>query len=118
MHSDPAEVKKSVRTYMMIGAALLVFTGITVAANLVHLAVPLAITVALIIATIKGSMVAAVFMHLNHEKKWIYGSLILTVVFFMVLLFLPLLTISDTFGTHINAPGASTHGEGGQEQKD
>ncbi len=58
MHSDPAEVKKSVRTYLMIGAALLVFTGITVAANLVQLAVPLAITVALIIATIKGAMVA------------------------------------------------------------
>ena len=106
MHSDPADVKKSVRTYLMIGAALLVFTGITVAANLVHFAVPLAITVALIIATIKGSMVAAVFMHLNHEKKWIYGSLILTVVFFFVLIFVPLLTISDTYGTHVSAPGA------------
>ena len=118
MHSDPAEVKKSVRTYMMIGAALLVFTGITVAANLVHLSVPIAITVALIIATIKGTMVASVFMHLNHEKKWIYGSLIVTAVFFMVLLFLPLLTISDTFGTHISAPGAPTHGESGQERRD
>ena len=118
MHSDPAEVKKSVRTYLMIGAALLVFTGITVAANLIQLAVPLAITVALIIATVKGAMVASVFMHLNHEKKWIYGSLILTGVFFMVLLLLPLLTISDTFGTHINAPGAFTHGESGQERRD
>jgi len=73
--------------------------------------------VALIIATIKGSMVAAVFMHLNHEKKWIYGSLILTVVFFIVLLFVPYLTISDTFGTHINAPGP-THGESGAERRD
>ena len=118
MQSDPAEVRKSVRTYLMIGAALLVFTGITVAANLVQLAVPLAITVALIIASIKGAMVAAVFMHLNHEKKWIYGSLVLTVIFFVVLLFLPLLTITDTFGTHINAPGASTHSESGQEKKD
>jgi len=117
MHSDPAEVRKSVRTYLMIGAALLVFTGITVAANLVHLAVPMAITVALIIASIKGAMVAAVFMHLNHEKKWIYGSLILTVAFFVVLLFLPLLTISDTIGTHINAPGPA-HAESGQEHKD
>jgi cytochrome c oxidase subunit 4 len=117
MHSDPAEVKQTVRKYFMIGAALLVFTGITVAANLVHLAVPLAITVALIIATIKASMVAAVFMHLNHEKKWIYGSLILTVAFFIVLLFVPYLTISDTFGTHINAPGP-THSESGAERRD
>jgi len=118
MHSDPAEVKKSVRKYLMIGAALLVFTGVTVAANLIQLAVPLAITVALIIATIKGAMVASVFMHLNHEKKWIYGSLILTVVFFIVLLFVPLLTISDTFGTHVSAPGAPTHVESGQEHRD
>ena len=69
MHSDPAAIKKSVRSYMMIGAALFVFTVITVAVNQVHLAVPLAITVALIIATMKGSMVAAVFMHLSHEKQ-------------------------------------------------
>ena len=52
MHSDTDSVKKSIRTYLMIGAALYVFTVITVAANQVHLAVPLAITVALIIAGI------------------------------------------------------------------
>ena len=72
----------------MVGAALFVFTGITVAVNQIHLAVPLAITVALIIAATKGSMVASVFMHLNHEKKWIYGSLLLTVSGFCVLMFL------------------------------
>ena len=48
MHSDPAAVKKSVRGYMTIGALLLVFTAITVAANQVHLALPLAVAVALI----------------------------------------------------------------------
>src|SRR5712671_6564293 len=99
MHSDPAAIKKSVRTYVMIGAALYVFTAITVAVNQVHLAVPLAITVALIIASIKGSMVASIFMHLNHEKKWIYGALILTVVFFVVLMLLPGLAVSDGIGT-------------------
>src|SRR5712671_1419123 len=98
-HSDPAVIKKSVRTYLMIGAALYVFTVITVAVNQVHLMIPLAITLALIIASIKGSMVAAVFMHLNHEKKWIYGSLILTVACFIVLIFVPLFTILDTIGT-------------------
>ena len=98
MHSDTDSVKKSIRTYLMIGAALYVFTVITVAANQVHLAVPLAITVALIIAGIKGSMVAAVFMHLSHEKKWIYGSLILTVVFFAALMCLPGFTTYDHIG--------------------
>src|SRR5882757_6941945 len=101
MHSDPAEIKKSIRTYGIVGGLLLVFTGITVAVNQVHLAVPLAITVALIIATMKGSMVAGIFMHLNHEKKWIYGALLLTVLFFIVLLVLPNLTIAGGIGKPI-----------------
>jgi caa(3)-type oxidase subunit IV len=105
MHSDPAAIKKSVPTYLMIGAALLVFTGITVAANRFHFVVPVAIAVALIIAATKGSMVAAVFMHLNHEKRWIYGALLLTVVFFIVLMFVPLLTTLDHIGTPLDRLG-------------
>jgi cytochrome c oxidase subunit IV len=108
--TDPAEVKKSVRTYLLIGALLYVGTIITVAANRVHLAVPLAITVALIIATVKGSMVASVFMHLSHEKRWIYGALLLTVVFFVVLMAVPFLTVSDTIGTPIHHAVAATNG--------
>jgi cytochrome c oxidase subunit 4 len=110
MHSDPAEVQKTVRKYLMIGGALFVFTVITVAVNQIHLAVPAAITLAVIIASIKGSMVASVFMHLSHEKKWIYGALLLTVAFFVVLMFLPLLTVSDTIGKPIHAPGPASHG--------
>jgi caa(3)-type oxidase subunit IV len=113
MHADPAEIRKSVRLYFMIGAGLLVATAITVAANQVHLAVPAAITVALIIAAIKGSMVAAVFMHLSNEKKWIYGALLLTVVFFIVLMFVPLFTTIDTFGTHVtSSSGAAAPAHG------
>ena len=106
MHADVESVKKSVRTYMMIGGALLLFTGITVAANLLSLSVPAAITLALIIASIKASMVAAVFMHLNHEKRWIYGSLLLTVAFFIVLMSIPLFTTMDSIGTHVAGPAA------------
>ena len=111
MHSDQESIKKSIRSYMMIGAALFVFTGITVAVNQVHLAIPLAITVALVIATTKGSMVASVFMHLSHERKWIYGALILTVIGFFVLLSVPLFTMMDHIGTpiHVEAPA---HGGG------
>jgi cytochrome c oxidase subunit 4 len=101
MHSDPEAIKKSIRSYGIVGGLLLVFTAITVAANQIHLAVPVAITVALVIATMKGSMVASIFMHLSHEKKWIYGALLLTVLFFIVLLFLPLATVSDGIGTPI-----------------
>ena len=38
MHSDQESIRKSIKTYWMIGAALFVFTGITVAVNQVHLA--------------------------------------------------------------------------------
>lgn len=112
MHSDQEAIRKSIKTYMMVGAALFVFTGITVAVNQIHLAVPMAITVALIIATMKGSMVASIFMHLSHEKKWIYGSLILTVIGFAILMLVPGLTISDSIGTpiHVEAPAAAHPG--------
>src|SRR4051812_39467316 len=111
MHSDPAAIQKSIRTYYKVGAALLVFTVITVAVNQVHLAVPFAITVALVIATMKGSMVASIFMHLSHEKKWIYGSLILTVIGFAILMLVPSLTMNDHIGTpiHVAAPEHAGH---------
>ena len=112
MHSDQESIRKSIKTYWMVGAALFVFTGITVAVNQVHLAVPMAITVALIIATMKGSMVASIFMHLSHEKKWVYGALILTVIGFAVLMLVPSLTLGDTIGTpiHVEAPAAEHTG--------
>ena len=112
-HTDPAAIKKSVRTYIMVGAALYVGTVLTVAANRFHFAIPLAITVALIIATVKGSMVASVFMHLSNEKKWIYGALILAAVFFIVLMSVPMFTVMDGIGTPIHhaspAGGAEGH---------
>ena len=98
MHSDPVEIQKSVRSYITVFVALMVFTIITVTAARFHFAVPIAITIALIIAAMKGSMVAGVFMHLSHEKKLIYGALLLTFVFFVVLLFIPVLTNLDHIG--------------------
>jgi cytochrome c oxidase subunit IV len=96
MSSDPADIQKSVRSYIMVFVMLMIFTVITVAASRFHLAVPVGIAVALIIAAMKGSMVAAVFMHLSHEKRWVYGTLLLTAAFFFVLLLLPLFTSLDS----------------------
>jgi caa(3)-type oxidase subunit IV len=107
MHSDPAAIQKSIRTYIKVGALLLVFTGITVAASYFDLAIPAAITLAMIIAATKGSMVASVFMHLSHERKWIYGALLLTVVGFVILMLVPMFTVMDSIGTPIHA--AATH---------
>lgn len=109
MHSDSEAIKKSVRTYWMVGAILFVGTVITVAINQIHLAVPLAVTLALIVAITKGSFVSAVFMHLSHEKPWIYGALILTVIGFIVLMTLPIFTVNDSIGTPIHVPAAAEH---------
>jgi len=109
MHSDSTSIKKNIRVYLMIGAALFVGTAITVAVNQVHLAIPIAIAVALVIATTKGSLVAAVFMHLSHEKKWIYGALLLTLICFITVLAIPYLTVNDTIGTPIRVPAPTEH---------
>ena len=49
------------------------------------------IFIGLLIAVIKGYLVAANFMHLNNEKKAIYWILILTVSFLVLLFFMPML---------------------------
>ena len=98
MHSDPADIHKSVRSYMTVFVMLMIFTILTVAVSRLQFAVPVAIAVALVIAVMKGSMVAGVFMHLSHEKRWIYGVLLLTVVFFVFLLLLPVFTSLDGLG--------------------
>ncbi|HEX9577517.1 MAG TPA: cytochrome C oxidase subunit IV family protein [Myxococcales bacterium] len=89
---NPEEFKKHLGKYYAVFVALICLTAITVAVSYLKLNRPLAITVALIIATIKAGMVAAVFMHLVSEKKVIYAVLILTAAFFLLVLLLPSLT--------------------------
>ena len=91
-------VKKSVRTYILVFVALMVLTVVTVAVSSLHLSVGAAITVALIIATFKATLVAGYFMHLLSERKLIYSTLILTGIFFLVLMFLPVSHMLDGLG--------------------
>jgi cytochrome c oxidase subunit 4 len=84
------EVKKHVRVYITVFIALMALTLITVAVSTLHLNVVAAVTVALIIAAVKASLVAAYFMHLISERKVIYAALALTAVFFLALMFLPI----------------------------
>ena len=89
------DIRRHVKTYFMVFGALMVMTVITVAVSYLHLPVHQAILVALAIALFKGSLVALFFMHLNHERKLIYWVLALTVVFFAVLMLLPIATNLD-----------------------
>ena len=89
------DIRSHVKTYYMIFGALMVLTMITVGVSYLHLPVPMAIAVALLVATIKGSLVAIFFMHLKGERKIIYYVLALTVIFFIFMMFVPLATNLD-----------------------
>ena len=101
MSSDHAvDIDKHVRVYITVFIALMVLTIITVAISRVHLPVPQAVTIALFVACIKGGLVAGYFMHLISEKRLIHAVLVLTVVFFFVLLALPVVTHSNGYWIH------------------
>ena len=93
-----ADIDKHVRVYITVFVALMALTIITVAVSYLDLPPVMAITVALFVATIKGSLVACYFMHLISEKKLIYAVLAITVIKFAVLLALPAFTHSDGYG--------------------
>ena len=93
MTSDhAADIDKHVRVYITVFVALMVLTIVTVAVSYVHLPVPQAVGVALLVATIKGSLVACYFMHLISEKKLIYAVLVITAIKFVALMILPAIT--------------------------
>ena len=95
-----ADIDKHVRVYILVFVALMVLTIVTVAVSYLHLPVAMAVTVALLVATVKGSLVACYFMHLISEKKLIYAVLALTIVFFVVLMALPVLTHENGLWIH------------------
>lgn len=98
MTSDhAADIDRHVRIYITVFVALMVLTIVTVAVSYLHLPISMAVTVALLVASVKGALVACYFMHLISEKKLIYAVLVLTVVFFIALLALPVVTHSNGY---------------------
>ncbi len=103
MSSTAEEIKHHVKVYVAVFAALACLTVITVAIAYLHLNTAAAVAVALFVASVKGSLVAAYFMHLISEKKVIFMVLILTIIFFAFLMLLPSVTIFEPMVT----PGVS-----------
>src|SRR5437763_15909952 len=93
---DPAEheeyahnVQKHVRGYLTVGALLLAFTGITVALSYVDFGTRKAnIGVAMLVASIKAGLVAAICMHLAADKRLIYRDVSFTFLFVFALFWL------------------------------
>ena len=86
------EVKRHVKIYFRVFAVLAILTIVTVTVSYLHLPLWPAIIIALLIATLKGSLVAGFFMHLFYEKRLIFIILALAVSFFLCLLLLPVVT--------------------------
>jgi len=77
--TDDAAVRKSIRLYLLVGLILFCGTLATVAVATIpwldvgeHGFDKWDMLLGLMIATVKASLVAAVFMHLNHERRLVY----------------------------------------------
>jgi caa(3)-type oxidase subunit IV len=89
-------VAKHIKGYLLVGATLIVFTGITVGLSYVQFGTQKAnIAVAMLVATFKAGLVAAIFMHLKSEKRLIYRILIFTGFFVIGLFWLTYLAWYD-----------------------
>ncbi|MEJ2085020.1 MAG: cytochrome C oxidase subunit IV family protein [Acidobacteriota bacterium] len=93
------EIKKETRVYILVFVALAALTIVTVGISYLHLHFVAAIGLALFVALIKGSLVAGFFMHLISERKLVYWVLILTFIFFLALMLLPLGGFLDSTGS-------------------
>jgi cytochrome c oxidase subunit IV len=96
--SHSHDISKHVKIYRAVGAALIVGTIVTVAAANVRFGIAAGIIVALVIAIVKGSLVAGYFMHLFSERKLIYGVLGLTVAFVIAMVGLIMFAYRDQQG--------------------
>ena len=96
------DIAHHITHYRNVFIYLLIGTVLTVSASYLELnvkdSIAGAIFIGLLIASIKGYLVAANFMHLNSEKKMIYWILMLTVFFLVLLLFIPLLWDINNLG--------------------
>ena len=95
-----ADIDRHVRVYIIVFVALMALTLVTVAVSYLDLPPAMAITVALFVATIKGSLVACYFMHLISERRLIYAVLVITAIKFIALLALPAITHSNGYWIH------------------
>ena len=101
MSADAQDIRKHVKVYLFVFGTLAALTLVTVAVSYLHLAVRPAVVLALVIAGAKASLVAMFFMHLKGERKWVSYPLLLTAVFFLMLMLMPLSWYLNRLGVEI-----------------
>src|ERR1043166_613431 len=92
---DHADIDRQVKTYIVIFITLMALTFVTVAISRIHLPTPTAVALALIVASVKGGLVAGYFMHLISERKLIWWVLWFSLGFFISVMLLPVVTHLD-----------------------
>jgi cytochrome c oxidase subunit 4 len=88
-------IQDHIRVYLTVFGALAILTVVTVLASYLNVSTSEGIFLALIIASVKASLVAGYFMHLISEKNTIIWILLLTSIFLFVVIFLPLISATD-----------------------
>ena len=102
MHDENLEhFRGHLDIYWKVYFGLMVLTAATVGVTYIDFGEAMGVVVALLIAGMKAGLVAAIFMHLKGENKWVYYCLYLTAVFFLVLISLPLWTLLDTITDNV-----------------
>lgn len=89
------EIKQTRKQFMLVLGLLAILTAVTIWLSFVDWGVRTNTTVGLIIASIKASLVALVFMHLKSEKRLIYLFLVVSAIMFLVCMFMTLLHFAD-----------------------
>ena len=84
-HFDYTSHLAPISLYVGIWATLMIFTGLTVFAATVELGI-FNIVVALLIATIKGTLVVLFFMHLRYSTKLTMVTVV-AAIFFLLIMF-------------------------------
>lgn len=98
-HAD--DIDEQVRIYLLVFGALAILTVLTVAVAYISLPFVPGLVLGLLIATVKGALVAGYFMHLLSEENVIYLVLAFTIVFLIGMIVLT----SSSITVHRGVPG-------------
>ena len=89
------DIQHHIKVYMNVFIALAILTVVTVAVSFLDVSFIEAFFIAITVATIKGSLVLSYFMHLLEEKPAVIWILATTMLAFLILMFIPLISLTD-----------------------
>ena len=99
-NSHHHSIEEHIKTYINVFIALGFLTVVTVAVSYLEGSFIEAFFIAMTVATIKGSLVLGYFMHLMTERQMIIWILAATAISFLILMFLPLISVTDATSSY------------------